>query len=72
MPRARIERENRRATEWHSKALLRYRRLTKKEEELIVSVHLSGTSTRCIKHALHALFKIAMSKRMCSVEPSAR
>jgi transposase-like protein len=46
VPRARIEDEDGRITEWRSKALPRYQRLTKKAEALIASVYLAGT-----KHA---------------------
>jgi len=43
VPRARIETEEGKAREWRSKALPRYRRLTKKAEALFASVYLSGT-----------------------------
>ena len=49
-----------------SKALPRYRRLTKKAEALIASVYLSGTNTRRVKRALFALFKGAVSKDVVS------
>ena len=66
VPRARIEGEDGRAREWRSKALPRYRRLTKKAEALIASVYLSGTNTRRVKRALFALFKGAVSKDVVS------
>ncbi len=62
VPRARIEGEDAGTREWRSKALPRYRRLTKKAEALIASVYLSGTTTRRFKRALFALFKGAASK----------
>jgi transposase-like protein len=46
VPRARIEDEEGKLTEWRSKALPRYRRLTKKAEALIAAVYLAGTNTR--------------------------
>jgi transposase-like protein len=55
VPRARIEGGDGKATEWRSKALPRYQRLTKKAEALITAVYLSGTNTRRIKRALFGL-----------------
>ena len=49
VPRARVEDEDGKVTEWRSKALPRYRRLTKKAEALIASVYLAGTNTRRVK-----------------------
>jgi len=46
VPRARIENDAGKVTEWRSKALPRYQRLTKKAEALIAAVYLSGTNTR--------------------------
>jgi transposase-like protein len=66
VPRARIEGEDGRTREWRSKALPRYRRLTKTAEALIASVYLSGTNTRRVKRALFALFKGAVSKDVVS------
>ena len=66
VPRARIEDEDGRTREWRSKALPRYRRLTKTAEALIASVYLSGTNTRRVKRALFALFKGAVSKDVVS------
>lgn len=66
VPRARIEQEDGRTTEWRSKALPRYQRLTKKAEALIASVYLSGTNTRRVKRALYGLFKGAVSKDVVS------
>src|SRR6056297_1301614 len=46
VPRARVEDETGMVTEWRSKALPRYQRLTKKAEALIAAVYLSGTEGR--------------------------
>lgn len=62
VPRARIEDEAGRVSEWRSKALPRYQRLTKTAEALIASVYLAGTNTRRVKCALFALFKDAVSR----------
>jgi transposase-like protein len=66
VPRARLEGADGKASEWRSKALPRYRRLTKKAEALIASVYLSGTNTRRVKRALVALFEGAVSKDVVS------
>ncbi len=66
VPRARIQDEDGKVSEWHSKALPRYQRLTKKAEALIVTVYLSGTNTRRVKRALYGLFKGAVSKDVVS------
>ena len=66
VPRARIENEAGKITEWRSKALPRYRRLTKKAEALIAAVYLAGTNTRRVKRALFGLFEGAVSKDMVS------
>jgi transposase-like protein len=66
VPRARIEDEAGKVSEWRSKALPRYRRLTKTAEALIASVYLAGTNTRRVKRALFALFKGAVSKDVVS------
>lgn len=65
-PRARAENEEGKITEWRSKALPRYRRLTTKAEALIASVHLAGTHTRRVKRALHGLFQGAVGKDVAS------
>jgi hypothetical protein len=46
VPRARIEDEAGRVSQWRSKALPRYQRLTKTAEALIASVYPAGTNTR--------------------------
>lgn len=66
VPRARIEDEEGKISEWRSKALPRYKRLTKKAEALIASVYLAGTNTRRVKRALHGLFQGAVSKDVVS------
>jgi putative transposase len=66
VPRARIEDEDGEVTEWRSKALPRYKRLTKKAETLVAAVHLAGTNTRRVKRALFGLFEGAVSKDVVS------
>jgi len=66
VPRARIEAEDGKVTEWRSKALPRYHRLTKKAEALIAAVYLAGTNTRRVKRALVCLFEGAVSKDVVS------
>ena len=66
MPRGRIEGEDGKATEWRSKALPRYQRLTKKAEALIASVYLAGTNTRRVKRALFGLFRGTVGKDVVS------
>jgi putative transposase len=66
VPRARIEDEKGKTTEWRSKALPRYQRLTKKAEALIAAVYLAGTNTRRVKRALFGLFEGAVSKDVVS------
>jgi putative transposase len=62
VPRARIEGEDGRTTEWRSMVLARYQRLTKRAEALIAAVYLSGTNTRRVKRALFGLFQGAVGK----------
>lgn len=66
VPRARMIDEDGRASEWRSKALRRYQRLTKKAEALIAAVYLAGTNTRRVKRALFGLFDGAVSKDVVS------
>jgi transposase-like protein len=70
--RARIEGADGRTTEWRSKALPRYQRLTRKAEALIATVYLSGTNTRSVKRALYGLFQGAVGIRQWSLGPMAR
>jgi len=72
VPRARIEDDTGKVTEWRSKALPRYKRLTKKAEALIAAVYLSGTNTRRVKRALFGLFEGAVSKDVVSRARAAR
>ncbi len=65
VPRARVADETGKVTEWRSKALPRYQRLTKKAEALIAAVYLAGTNTRRVKRALFGLFEGAVSIRHC-------
>ncbi|HYR07878.1 MAG TPA: IS256 family transposase [Longimicrobium sp.] len=62
VPRARIEGEDGRTTEWRSMVLPRYQRLTRRAEALIAAVYLSGTNTRRVKRALFGLFQGAVGK----------
>ncbi len=66
VPRARIEDAEGKITEWRSRALPRYQRLTKKAEALIASVYLAGTNTRRVKRALYGLFEGAVGKDVVS------
>ena len=66
VPRARIEGGDGKTTEWRSKALPRYQRLTKKAEALIAAVYLAGTNTRRVKRALFGLFQGAVGKDVVS------
>jgi len=66
VPRARVVSEDGKTTEWRSKALPRYQRLTKKAEALIASVYLAGTNTRRVKRALYGLFHGAVGKDVVS------
>lgn len=62
VPRARVQDDTGKVTEWRSKALPRYQRLTKKAEALIAVVYVAGTNTRRVKRALFGLFEGAVSK----------
>jgi putative transposase len=66
VPRARIEGEDGKVTEWRSNALPRYQRLTKRAEALIAAVYLAGTNTRRVKRALFGLFQGAVGKDVVS------
>lgn len=66
VPRARIEDEDGKVTEWRSKALPRYKRLTKTAEALIAAIYLAGTNTRRVKRALFGLFQGAVGKDVVS------
>ncbi len=66
VPRARLVREDGGTTEWRSKALRRYQRLTKRAEALIAGAYLAGTNTRRVRRALAALFDGAVGKDVVS------
>ncbi len=66
VPRARIEDQEGKVTEWRSQALPRYQRLTKTAEALIAAVYLAGTNTRRVKRALFGLFQGAVGKDVVS------
>jgi putative transposase len=66
VPRARIKGEDGKTTEWRSKALPRYQRLTRRAEALIAAVYLAGTNTRRVKRALYGLFQGAVGKDVVS------
>jgi transposase-like protein len=66
VPRARLVDDQGKTSEWRSKALRRYQRLTKKAGTLIASVYLAGTNTRRVKRALFGLFDGAVSKDVVS------
>lgn len=66
VPRARIEGEDGKTTEWRSQALRRYQRLTRRAEALIAAVYLAGTNTRRVKRALFGLFRGAVGKDVVS------
>src|ERR1700674_2804046 len=55
MPRARIEDDDGRRREWHSRMIPRYQRRTERVDEAILGVYLSGTNTRRLRGALSPL-----------------
>jgi putative transposase len=57
MPRARIEDEDGRRREWHSRVIPRYQRRTERVDEAILGVYLSGTNTRRLRGALAPLLR---------------
>lgn len=66
VPRARLEDQEGKVTEWRSQALPRCHRLTNKAEALIASFYLAGTDTRRLKRALYGLFQEAVGKDVVS------
>jgi len=62
VPRARIGTADGGTTEWKSRTLPRYARMTKQVEALIAGTYLAGTNTRRVRRALAALFKGAIGK----------
>jgi putative transposase len=57
MPRARLKIENGGTTEWSSRIVARYQRRTRRIDEAILGVYLSGSNTRRIRGALAPLLK---------------
>jgi transposase-like protein len=57
MLRARIEDEDGRRREWHSRVIPRYQRRTERVDEAILGVYLSGTNTRRLRGALAPLLR---------------
>jgi len=66
VPRARLIDAAGQASEWRSKGLRRYQRLTKKAEALIASVSLAATNTRRVKRGLFGRFEGAVGKDVVS------
>lgn len=67
MPRARLRREDGSEREWQSQTIERYERRTKRVDEALVGIYLSGTNTRRIKSAVGPLLKGApLSKDVIS------
>lgn len=62
VPRARVATAAGTQSEWHSKTLRAYKRLTKQAEALIVGAYLAGTNTRRVRRALAGLFGGAVGK----------
>ena len=57
MPRARLQAADGTNAEWQSRTVRRYERRTKRVDEAILGVYLSGTNTRRIKGALAPLLR---------------
>jgi putative transposase len=57
MPRARLKTEDGSTTEWSSRVVPRYQRRTRRIDEAILGVYLSGSNTRRIRGALAPLLK---------------
>ncbi len=62
VPRARLNTENGKTTEWKSQTLQAYQRRTLAADALIASCYLAGTNTRRVRRALGALFGGAVGK----------
>ena len=56
VPRARGTGEDGKTREWRSASLRAYQRRTKAADALIAGAYLSGTNTRRVRRALHAVF----------------
>ncbi|MFQ5745485.1 MAG: IS256 family transposase [Acidobacteriota bacterium] len=59
MPRARIQAAGGRTREWRSQVIGRYQRRTRRVDEAILGVYLSGANTRRVKGALAPLLREA-------------
>jgi transposase-like protein len=57
LPRARLFTEPGQSTEWHSTTLARYQRRTRRVDEAILGVYLSGANSRRIRSALAPLLQ---------------
>lgn len=66
VPRARLDADDGKTSEWKSKALRAYQRRTKAADALIASSYLAGVNTRRVRRALAALFGGAISKDIVS------
>lgn len=62
VPRARLDTEKGKTTEWKSQTLRAYQRRTLAADALIASCYLAGTNTRRVRRALGALFGGAVGK----------
>ena len=62
VPRARLNTETGKTTEWKSQTLRAYQRRTLAADALIASCYLAGTNTRRVRRALGALFGGAVGK----------
>jgi putative transposase len=62
VPRARLETDEGRTTEWHSSTLRAYQRRTLAADAVIASAYLAGTNTRRVERALAAMFRGAVGK----------
>jgi len=62
VPRARLETDEGRTTEWHSCALRAYQRRTLAADVVIAGAYLAGTNTRRVQRALRAIFGGAVGK----------
>ena len=66
VPRARLDGQDGKTTEWNSKVLRGYQRRTLAADALIASTYLAGTNTRRVRRALAALFGGTVSKDIVS------
>lgn len=66
VPRARLQAQDGKTTEWKSTALRTYQRRTLAADALIASAYLAGTNTRRVRRALKALFADGVGKDVVS------